>query len=270
MPVYLYLDAEIWWFEMVLRRFRKCDSKMSKKAIKLPRMMTEEWVKSQVMRWVAIAFSFIWSYLRHFCRSDSHPGVVLTAHTAEANKALVVQFKNCAAVTRYSKVSVTLEIQKFVYPHLAPKNWHFWTVVLEKTLESLLDSKIKLVNPKGNQYWIFTGRIDAEATMLWPPDAKSQLIVKDPSAGKDWRQKEKRATENELVGWHHWLNGHEFEQTLGDSEGQGSLACCSLWAHFISLSHFCPLPIGGENVITCISLWSNDSFPIPQKLKNWH
>ena len=78
--------------------------------------------QARVLEWVAIAFSFIWSYLRHFCRADSHPGVVLTAHTAEANKALVVQFKNCAAVTRYSKVSVTLEIQKFVYPHLAPKN----------------------------------------------------------------------------------------------------------------------------------------------------
>ena len=105
---------------------------------------------------------------------------------------------------------------------------------------------------------------------FWPPDVKSWLIEKDPDAGKDWRQKEKWVVENEMIRQHHWLNGHEFEQTLGDSEGQGSLACCSLWAHFISLSHFCPLPIGGENVITCISLWSNDSFPIPQKLKNWH
>ena len=102
--------------------------------------------------------------------------------------------------------------------------------MLEKTLESPLDSKS--VNPKGNQSWIFTGRADAEAEapVLWPPDAKSQLIGKDPGAGKDWGQ-EKRATEHETVGWHHWLNGHEFEQTPGDGEGQGSLACCCPWGH---------------------------------------
>ena len=110
----------------------------------------------------------------------------------------------------------------------------FWTVMLEKTLESPLDFKeIKLVNPKGNQSWIFIGRTDAEAEAptLWPPDVKSQLIRKDSDAGKDWEQEEKGATEDEMVGWHHWLNGHEFEQTPGDSEGQGSLACCSSWDH---------------------------------------
>ena len=109
-----------------------------------------------------------------------------------------------------------------------PKNWGFGTVVLEKTLESPLDcKKIKPVNPKWNQPWIFTGRTDAEAPILQPPDAKSQLIWKDPDAGKDWRQEEKRMTEDEMVGWHHQLNGHEFEKTLGDSEGQGSLVCYS-------------------------------------------
>ena len=100
----------------------------------------------------------------------------------------------------------------------------------EKTLESLLDCRqIKLVNPKGNQPWIFIGRTDAEAEapILWPPDAKSQLVGKDSDAEKGWRQEEKGMTENKLVGWHHWLNGHEFEQALGDGEGQGSLACCS-------------------------------------------
>ena len=110
------------------------------------------------------------------------------------------------------------------------KNWCFWTMVLEKTLESPLDSKeIKPVNNKGNQSWIFTGRTDveAEAPILWPPDVKSQLIGKDPDAGKDWGQYEKEATEDEMVGWHPWHNGHEFEQTPGDSEGQGSLECCS-------------------------------------------
>ena len=107
----------------------------------------------------------------------------------------------------------------------ASKNWCFWIVVVEKTLESPLDSKeIKPVNPKGNQLWIFTGRTDAEAPVLKPPDVKSQLTGKDPAAGKDWGQEEKGVTEDELVGWHHWLNGHEFEQTPGDSEGHGSLA----------------------------------------------
>ena len=96
----------------------------------------------------------------------------------------------------------------------APKNWCFWTVVLEKTLETLLDSKeIKLVHPKGNQPWIFTEKTDAEAEapIVWPPDEKSQLIKKDPDAGKDWRQKEKRAAEEQMVRKHHRLNGHEFE-----------------------------------------------------------
>ena len=104
----------------------------------------------------------------------------------------------------------------------ALKNWHFRTVVLEKTLESLLGSKkIKPVKPKGNQTWIFIGRTDAEAEapILWSPDMKSQVIRKDPDAGKDWRQEEKGATEKETAGWHHRLNGHEFEQTLGDSKG---------------------------------------------------
>ena len=109
-----------------------------------------------------------------------------------------------------------------------PKNWCLWIVVLEKTLESPLDSKdIKPVNTKGNKPWIFIGRTDAkvEAPILWTPDAKSRLIGKDPDAGKDWRQEEKGMTEDEMVGWHHWLNGHEFAQSLGDNEGQGSLAC---------------------------------------------
>ena len=105
----------------------------------------------------------------------------------------------------------------------APKKWCFWTVVLEKMLERPLDSKeIKWVNPKGNQPCIVTGRTDveAEAPVLWPPNAKSRLMWKDPDAGKDWRQEKKGSTENEMVGWHHWLNGHEFEWTLGDGEGQ--------------------------------------------------
>ena len=109
-----------------------------------------------------------------------------------------------------------------------PKNWCSQTMLLEKNLESPLDSKeIKAVNPKGNWSWIFIGKTDAEAPISWPPDAKSQLFGKDPDAGKDWRHGEKGMTENKMVGWYHWLNGHKFEQTLADSEGQGGLGCCS-------------------------------------------
>ena len=113
-----------------------------------------------------------------------------------------------------------------------PKNWCFWTAVLEKTLESPLDYKeIEPVNPKGNKFWIFIGRTDAEAEtpILWSPDVKNWLPGKDSDAGKDWRQEEKGTTEDEMVGWHHHLNVHKFEQTLEDSEGQGSLACCGPW-----------------------------------------
>ena len=112
-----------------------------------------------------------------------------------------------------------------------PKNWCFWTVVLEKTLESPLDSMaIQPVHPKDNQSWIFIGRTDAEAEtpILWP-DAKNWLIWKDPVAGKYWRWEEKGTTEDEIVGWYHQLDGHEFEQALGAGDGQGSLACCSPW-----------------------------------------
>ena len=109
----------------------------------------------------------------------------------------------------------------------ALKNWHFWTVVLEKTLESPLDCKIKPVNPKGNQSWIFIARTVAEALILWPLEAKNLLIGKHLDAMKDWGQGEKQATEDEMIRWHHWLNGHELKQTLGDSEGQGSLVWCS-------------------------------------------
>ena len=107
-----------------------------------------------------------------------------------------------------------------------PKNWWFRTVVLEKALENPLDCKeIKAVNPKGNQPWIFIGRTDArdETLLLWPPDVKSRLTGKDPDAGNNWRQEEKGTTEDKMVGRHHWLNGHEFEQALGYSEGQGTL-----------------------------------------------
>ena len=112
----------------------------------------------------------------------------------------------------------------------AQRNWHFWTVVLQKTLESLLDHKeIKPVNPRGNQPCIFTGRTKAVVAILWPPDTKSQLIGIDPDAGKDWGQKEKGVAGDEMVGWHHQLSGHDFDETPRNRKRQKSLDCCSPW-----------------------------------------
>ena len=112
------------------------------------------------------------------------------------------------------------------------KNWCFWTVVL-KTLGSLGLQEIRPVNPKENKSWIFIGRTDAEAEtpIFWPPDLKNWLTGKDSDAGKDWRREEKGTTEDDMVGWHHWLNGHEFEQTPGVGGRQGSLVCCGQWDH---------------------------------------
>ena len=114
------------------------------------------------------------------------------------------------------------------------KNWCFWIVVLEKTLESPLDcNEIQPVHPKGDQSWVFIGRTDAkpETPIFWPPDAKGWLIGKDPDAGKDWGQEEKGTTEDEMVGWHHWLDGHGFGWTPGVGDGPGGLACCGSWGH---------------------------------------
>ena len=111
-------------------------------------------------------------------------------------------------------------------------DWCFWPVVLEKTLESPLGCKeTKPVNPKLNQSWIFIGRTDAEAEtpILWTPDAKNWLIWKDSDSGTDWRQKENGTTEDEMVGWHHWLDGHELQQAPGVGDGQGVLMWCSPW-----------------------------------------
>ena len=114
----------------------------------------------------------------------------------------------------------------------APKNWCFWTVALEKALKSPLDCKeIQPVYPKGDQSWVFFGRTDAKAEtpVLWPPHAKGWLIGKDPDAGRDWGQEEKGTTEDEMAGWHHRLDGHEFEWTPGVGDGQGGLVCCDSW-----------------------------------------
>ena len=114
----------------------------------------------------------------------------------------------------------------------APKNWCFWTVVLEKTLESPLDCKeIQRVHPKWDQYWVLIGRTDAEAWNYntWPPHAKSWLIGKDPDAWRDWEQEDKAMTEDKMSGWHHRLDAHEFGWTPGVGDGQGGLACCNSW-----------------------------------------
>ena len=129
------------------------------------------------------------------------------------------------------------------------KNWCFWTVVLEKTPESPLDCKeIQPVHSK-DQFWVFIGRTDVEAEtpILWPPDAKNWLIGKDPNAGKDWRQKEKGAAEDEMVRQHHQLNAYEFEQLPGDSGGQRSLACCSPWGRRVGHNLATEQPTAANN-----------------------
>ena len=141
-----------------------------------------------------------------------------------------------------------------------PKNWYFQTVVPEKTLENPLDSKeIKPVNPIGSQPWIFIGRTEVEATVLWPPGAKSQLR-KDLVAGKDQRQE--RGWQDEMVGWHHQLNGHESEQAPGDGERQESLACCSPWVgHDLATEQQKNLTVNKKN-----TLWTGWVYPRNKRL----
>ena len=125
-----------------------------------------------------------------------------------------------------------MNVRVGLWRKLSTENWCFWTVMLEKTLESPLDCKeIQLVHSKGDLSWVFIGRTDAETEtpVLWPPHAKSWLIGKDPDPGKDWGQ-EKGITENEMAGWHHRLDGHEFGWTLGVGDGQGGLVCCNSWS----------------------------------------
>ena len=123
-----------------------------------------------------------------------------------------------------------MDVKVGLWRKLSTEDWCFWTVVLERTLESPLDCKeIQPVHSEGDQSWVYFGRTDAKAEtpILWSPHAKNWLIGKDPDAGRDWGQEEKGTTENEMAGWHHWLNGHEFEWTLGVGDGQGGLACCN-------------------------------------------
>ena len=147
---------------------------------------------------------------------------------------------------------------------LVPKNWCFWTVVLEKTLESPLDCKeSQSIHPKENQSWIFIGRTDAEAEIpiLWPPHAKSWLIGKDPDAGRGLGQEEKGMMEDKMLGWHHQLNGHEFQQAPGVGDRQGGLACCSSWGRRESDS------AEWLNWTVHTVIWSNNQLQLPTDLR---
>ena len=166
--------------------------------------------------------SFLHRLQRHIkCQRLHHACGICTYYTKVRQVKAVV-----FPVVMYRCESWTIKAPEYQY-------WCFWTVVLEKTIESPLDSKIKPVNPKGNQSWIFIGRTgaEAEAPILWPPDVKSQLIRKDLTLGKIEGKRKKGMAENEIVEWHHWLKEHEFKQAPGDGEGQGSLACCRPWGH---------------------------------------
>ena len=153
-----------------------------------------------------------------------------------------------------------------------PKNWCFWTEVLEKTLESPLDCKeIQPVHPKGDQSWVFIGGtdIEAETPVLWLPNAERWLIWKDPGAGRDWGQEEKGMTEDEMAGWHYRLDGHEFEWTPGVEDGQGGLACCSSWGRkeldTIERMNWTDMQILISQWILSLSLKRNGKI-----LKTWH
>ena len=137
------------------------------------------------------------------------------------------------------------------------KSWCFWAVVLEMT--PLGSKEIKTVNSKGHQSWLFIGRSDteAEAPILWPLDVKSQLFGKDPDTGRDWGREEKRVTEDEMVGWHHQLNGHVFEETLAVGEGRGSLVCFSPWS--LSRTQLCDWT--ELNWISCFTTHTRTQFP---------
>ena len=139
----------------------------------------------------------------------------------------------------------------------ALKNWCSWTVLLEKTLESPLDCKgIQLVHPKGNQSWVFIGRTDSEAEtpILWLPNARSWLIRKDPDSGRDWGQQEKGTTEDEMVGWHDQLYGHEIEYTPGTGDGQGGLACCDSFSQRVR--HYGVIELNWTKLnLWCLATW---------------
>ena len=180
--------------------------------------------------------SFRWGwYLFYSLQYHTKRDVSLSGYVCNwfANMhACVLMTKACSSQSHgFSRSHVAVQVLDYKESWV-PKNWCFWTVLLEKTLESPLDCKeIQPVHPKGNKSWTFVEMSDAEAEtpILWPPDAKSWLIGEYPDAGKDWRQEEKGMAEDEMLGWHYQLKGHEFEQAPGVGDGQGSLMFCSPW-----------------------------------------
>ena len=198
---------------------------------------------------------------------------LLLGRKAMTNLDSILKSRDITLATKFHLVKAMFFFSSYVWmreldnkENWAPKNWCFWAVVLQKTLESPLDFKvIKPANPKGNQSWIFIGRTDAEAEtpILWPPDGKNWLTGKDPDARKDWRQDEKGTTENEIVGWHHWFNGLEFEQASRVGDRQGSLVCCcpksqtwlSDWTDLV-----CRLSLTQESFLVAYTLLKQDRF----------
>ena len=182
-------------------------------------------LQARTLEWVAISFSNAWKW-KVKVKSLSRVWPLATQWTAAYQAPPSMGFSR---QEYWSGVPLPSPEESW-----APNNWCFWTVVLEKTLESPLDCKeIQPVHSKGNQSWVFIGRTDAKAEnpILWPPHAKSWLIGKDSDAGRDWGQEEKGMTEDEMAGWHHQLDGHEFEWTPGVGNGQGGLVCCDSWGH---------------------------------------
>ena len=190
-------------------------------------------LQARILEWVAISFSNVWKW-KVKVKSLSHVRLLATPWTVAYQAPPSMGFSRQEYWSGVPLPSQIMLHKAHYKESWAQKNWCFWTVVLEKTLENPLDCKeIQPVHPKGDQSWVFIGRsdVEAETPILWLSDVKSWLIWKDPDAGKDWGQEEKGKTEDEMVGWHHRLNGHEFEWVLGFGDGRGGLACCSSWGH---------------------------------------
>ena len=202
------MNKNIWAFILFHRQMWLTDIK--KKAL---------WIKSWKLHWAITLIKF---------QSLEYPEDDL--HSILRIRDIILPTKVCLVKAMVLPIVMcgyeSLTIKKAEHQRIDAFELWCW----RRLLKSPLDWKeIQPVNPKGNQSWIFIGRTEAETPMLWPPDVKSWLIGKEPDAGQDWRQQEEGTTEDEMVGWHHWLNGHEFEQAPGVGDGQGSLPCCSPW-----------------------------------------
>jgi len=221
-PVVMY-GCQSWTIKKAAKSLQSCPTLCDPTDGSPPDSTIPGILQARTLEWVAISFANAWKW-KVKGKSLSRVRLFATPWTAALQAPSSMGFSRHECWSGVPSPSLK--------ESWALKNWWFWTVVLEKILENLLDYKeIKPVNPKGNQPWIFIRRTDAEALILWPPDAKNWLLRKDPDAGKHWRQEEKGTTQDEMVTQHHWLNGREFEQAPGVGNGQGSLVCCSPWDH---------------------------------------